>query len=164
VLWGGQPGDTKKANKSYFLDMVEAFEEEIPGYGVNMFSENLRNLLQQLDPGQYRCVRVLEDTHLAPNETLYDVPLSIVVPLAIAGAVNRKGFEDGHNLVILCDDLQKFMQHHRAENEQYLRDLSLWLNRQSVVTFLGASRLTWDAKTALDSNPFEVAHTLALES
>ena len=127
-----------------------------------MFSQNLHNLLQQLEPGKYRCVRVLEDTRLASNENVYAVPLSIIVPLAIAGAVYRKGYEDGHNLVILCDDLQKFMEYHRAENEQYLRDLSLWLNRQSIVTFLGASQLTWDAKTALDSDPSNGNHVLAL--
>ncbi len=116
VLWGGYPGDVKKANKSYFLDMVETFGKEIPEHTLNMFSENLHNVLQQLEPGRYQCVRVLEDTHLAANENIYAVPLSIVVPLAIAGASYRKGLEDGRNLVILCDDLQKFMQHHRAEN------------------------------------------------
>jgi hypothetical protein len=162
VLWGGHPGDVKKTNKSYFLDMVETFEKEIPEHTLNMFSENLHNVLQQLEPGRYRCVRVVEDTHLAANETVYAVPLSIVVPLAIAGAINRKGFEDGRNLVILCDDLQKFMQYHRAENEQYLRDLSLWLNRQSVVTFLGASQLIWNAKNVLDPNPIAVKHVLPL--
>ena len=127
-----------------------------------MFSQNLHNLLQQLEPGKYRCVRVLEDTRLASNENVYAVPLSIIVPLAIAGAVYRKGYEDGHSLVILCDDLQKFMEYHRAENEQYLRDLSLWLNRQSIVTFLGASQLTWDGKTALAYDLSKGDHVLQL--
>lgn len=29
VLWGGNPGEVKKANKSYFMDMVEAFEQGV---------------------------------------------------------------------------------------------------------------------------------------
>jgi hypothetical protein len=162
VLWGGYPGDVKKTNKSYFLDMVEIFEKEIPESTLNMFSENLHNVLQQIEPGRYQCVRVVEDTHLAANENVYAVPLSITVPLAIAGAVNRKGFKDGGNLVILCDDLQKFMEYNHKENETYLRQLSLWLNRQSLVTFLGTSQLTWNAKATLDSDPINVKHVLPL--
>lgn len=162
ILWGGHPGDVKKANKSYFLSMVEAFEEEIPKNTLNMFSENLRNILLQLNMGRYQCVRVGEDTQLAANENIYAVPLSIVVPLTIAGAIYRKGFREGRKLVILCNDLQNFTQYNLTENEQYLRNLSLWLNRQSLVTFIGASQITWNAKAALDLDPFAVKHVISL--
>ena len=41
VLCGGYPGDVKKANKSYFLDMVEAFQEEIRrAYSQHVFPES----------------------------------------------------------------------------------------------------------------------------
>ncbi|MDP2918639.1 MAG: hypothetical protein Q8O43_00230 [Dehalococcoidia bacterium] len=162
VLWGGNPGDVKKANKSYFLDMVETFEQGMAPTAANILPDQLQELLQQLDPSHYQCVRVIEDYLLPANGDVYATPLSIAIPLAIAGAAHRRGLEDGRNLVILCDDIQEFMKYNLRANEQYLHDLSLWLDRQTIVTFIGASQLTWNAKAVLDQDHFKGSHALAL--
>lgn len=107
-------------------------------------------------------MRVIKDCLKPANVSIYEIPLSVAVPLAIAGAAHRRGLVDGRNLVILCDDIQEFMKYNMRANEQYLHDLSLWLDRQTIVTFLGASRLTWNAKAALDSDPSKEGHALAL--
>lgn len=162
VLWGGNQGDTKKANKSYFLDMVEAFELGVSPAALDILPDSLQNLLQQLDPRHYQCVRVKGDCPSLAGNAVYSPPLSVTVPLTIAGAANRRGLASGRNLVILCDDMQEFMKYNTRANERYLQDLSMWLKRQSVVTFLGASRLTWNAKTALASDPSDGDHVLPL--
>jgi len=91
ILWGGNPGDVKKVNKSYFLDMVEDFEKGVPPGAVNILPEELQELLQQLEPDQYQCIRVKEDCIVPTGENVYAMPLSIAVPLTIAGAIRRGG-------------------------------------------------------------------------
>ncbi len=162
VLWGGNPGDTVKANKSYFLNVVEAFEQGVTPKALSVLPDKLQELLEQLESGHYQCVRVIEDCHLQSGGNIYTTPLSVAVPLAIAGAAHRKGLMAGCNLVILCDDIQKFMKYNLRANEQYMRDLALWLDRQRAVTFFGASQLTWNAKAMLDSDPFKGGHALPL--
>ena len=151
VLWGGNPGDKVKVNKSYFLDMVEAFEQggAAPSV-VSILPEQLQEVLQQLEPGHYQCVRVKEDCHLSSCSNIYRMPLSIAVPLAIAGAAHRRGLVEGCNLVILCDDIQEFMHHNQGDNERFLRELATSLDNQISVTFLGASQLTWNPNEVLE--------------
>ncbi len=162
VLWGGHPGDAVKANKSYFLDVVEAFEQGVTPKALSVLPDDLQELLNQLESGHYQCVRVKEDYPLPVPGSIYETPLSVAVPLAIAGAAYRRGLAPERNLVILCDDIQKFMEYNMRANEQYLRDLALWLDRQITVTFLGASQLTWNAKATLDSDSFKGGHALPL--
>lgn len=54
------------------------------------------------------------------------------------------------------------MKHNLRANEQYLRDLALWLDRQTHVTFLGTSRLTWDAQDKLMYDQSTGNHVLQL--
>ena len=152
VLCGGNPGDKVKVNKSYFLDMVEAFEQGAAPSVVSILPEQLQEVLQQLEPGHYQCVRVKEDCHLSSCSNIYRMPLSIAVPLAIAGAAHRRGLAEDCNLVILCDDIQEFMHHNQGDNERFLRELATSLDNQASITFLGASQLIWNANKALDSS------------
>ena len=152
VLWGGNPGDKVKANKSYFLDMVEAFEQGITSAISSVFPEQLQELLQQLEPGYYQCVRVKEDCPLSSSTNIYRTPLSIALPLAIAGAAHRRGIAEDCNLVILCDDIHEFMHHNQGDNERFLIELATALDNQTSITFLGASQLTWNANNVLDKS------------
>jgi len=74
--------------------------------------------------------------------------MSVAVPLAIAGAACRRGLITGRNIVILCDNIDEFMRH-GSTNEQFLREFGASLDGQKMVTFLGASRKTWDAEHKL---------------
>lgn len=58
----------------------------------------------------------------------------------------------GSKVVVLCDDLHKFMRDNREENERFLRNLAGNLNNQTTLTFIGTSRLDWDAKSVLGSD------------
>ncbi len=145
VLWGGSPGEAIKANKTYFLNMVETFQKGAKPAKPHA-SDYLWDLLKQLEPDHYQCVRVKEDSNLS-DYALYQTPLSVAISLALAGAVNRRGLTVARNIVILCDDIHEFMRRpHLQANEEFLRELASSLDKQTVVTFLGASRLTWNAK------------------
>jgi hypothetical protein len=151
VLWGGSANQMKKVNKGYFLNMVEKFQEEAKAAKAYA-SPELWDILKYLKPNSYQWVRVKEDSGL-PDSTLYQTPLSIVVTLAIAGAASRRGLGAEKKTVILCDDIQKFMQADNSQvNEAYLRGLALILDNQSLVTFLGASRQEWWAYHVLGDN------------
>ena len=91
----------------------------------------------------------MKEDSLLPENALYQTPLSALVPLALAGAINRKGMVREHNVVILCDDIHEFVRYNPQVNEQFLRDLAQALDKQTTLTFIGSSRLDWDAKTIL---------------
>ena len=151
VLWGGVPGEIKKANKGYFLNLVEIFQRGVKA-SESQFSEYVWNLLQQLEPDDYHCIRVIENSPL-PKSSLYQTPLSVTLPLAIAGAVHRNGWVTGRKMVILCDNFQEFIRFNKQANEQYLRDLAPALDLQTDMTFIGASRMVgWDAESVLGSD------------
>lgn len=147
VLWGGSPQDKVKANKTYFLDMVDDFQKGASQAKPPSWTQ-IWQLLAQLAPGGYQCVSVIGDGRTS-KPFIYQIPLAVAVPVAIATAVCRRGLTKGRNIVILCDDIQKFMEHNIRENEQFLRQLAEHLDSQTMVTFLGASQLTWDAKAVL---------------
>jgi hypothetical protein len=153
VVWGGLPDDKVKANKTYFLEMVETFAEGpklAKHFSSNLMLAGLHELLEQLKPGHYQCVRVKEDCHRhLPEDELYQTPLAVAVALALAGAAYRRGLAPSRKVVVLCDDIHKFMRYNRQANEQFLRDLAQSLDNQTAFTFVGASRLDWDAKAVL---------------
>lgn len=152
VLWGGSPDNPVKANKSYFLEMVETFTKE-PISAKPFVTGELWELLGQLQSGHHQCVRVIEDCSLVlPPSKIYETPLAVAVPLALSAAANRRGLSVGRNILILCDNIQEFMKYNKRENEQFLRELAASLDNQTVVTFLGASQVTWDASEILSFN------------
>ena len=104
-----------------------------------------------LQPDHYQCVSVIKDC-ASSGDNIYKTPMAVAVPLALAWAAYRRGLAAGRNLVILCDDIDRFMEHDRQSNEQFLRELAILLDGQTSITFLGASRLTWNAKTVLGSD------------
>lgn len=151
VLWGGSPDNPVKANKGYFLEMVETFAKGALPAKLYV-SEYLWELLGQLESGHYQYVRVIEDCSVfLPHNKIYETPLAVAVPMALAGAVYRRGLNSGRKIVILCDDIQEFMRYNQAANQKFLVELARSFDSQTTVTFLGASQLTWDAKANLGS-------------
>lgn len=149
VLWGGEPSEEQKAGKTSFLKMVDAFQNgAAPAKPYVSKYPYLWKLLAQLEPGHYQCVWVEGDFPLEKSK-LYQTPLAVAVPLAIAGAVHRRGLSSGRNIVILCDDIDEFMRYGGNANEKFLHDFGDSLDEQKVVTFLGASRKSWDANHKL---------------
>ena len=150
VLWGGAPGHPKKVNKSYFLNMVQQVEsgpETVKAFVPSFVWE----ILENLEPDHYQCVRLKEDSGLTPY-ALYPTPLSIVLPLALSKAAYRKGLRPAGQIVILGDDLQEYMRFNRSANEEFLAEFGQELDKQAELTFIGASQLTWNAKEVLGQN------------
>lgn len=144
VLWG----PTKIANKTYFLNIVEAFQKSASP-AKEFVSSELWRLLGEMKPRHYQCVNVIKDCPVPRNTTIYRIPLAVVVPLALAVAARERGLVKKRNIVILCNDIHEFIQHNKQENEQFLRELAGALDKQTGITFLGASRLDWNVKAAL---------------
>jgi hypothetical protein len=110
------------------------------------------DLLQQMEPDDYHCLRLIEDSSL-PAGSLYQRPLSAVVVAALAGAIFRRGWVTGRRVVMLCDNIQEFMQYNRTANEEFLRSLANTLDNQTAFTVIGASRMgAWDAEAVLGSD------------
>jgi hypothetical protein len=147
VLWGGNKGGPK-VNKTYFLDMIEGFQDGLPPGALGVLPSNLTKLLIS-HPKAYQCVRVEMDSGIPQNQ-LFETPLALLVPLAIARAGQRRGLVAGRRVVILCDDLDEHMRSgHSLPNEAFLKELSKSLDLDDTVTFIGTSRLSWDAKGKL---------------
>jgi hypothetical protein len=150
VVWGGEPNGPK-TNKTYFLNAVESFQTGAKA-AKPFVPDFLWNLLEQLEPSFYQCIDVIKDCPVQHHGNIYQTPLSIALPMAVATAACRRGLEAGRKIVILCDNIEQFMEHNRQANEQFLRELARSLDNQTKITFLGASQLTWDAKGVLGSD------------
>jgi hypothetical protein len=150
ALWGGTPDNPKKANKSYFLNMIQ--QVEISPETVKPFVPAfVWEILADIEPEHYQCVRLKEDSGLSPY-ALYPTPLSVVLPLALSKAAYRRGLKPASQIVILADDLQEFMRFNRASNEEFLTKLGQELDKQAEISFVGASQLPWDAREVLGQN------------
>ena len=145
VLWGGLPNQSP-VNKTYFLETIKAFEKSPVPQKPFVSSNSLLELLAQLKPFHYQCVTIKGD---------YSLPLAVAVPLALAEVAYRPGLVAGRKIVILCDDIHQFMEYenelNKDENEQFLVKLARALDTQTTVTFLGTSRLSWNAKAVIGS-------------
>ncbi|MBI2859860.1 MAG: hypothetical protein HYX90_12395 [Chloroflexi bacterium] len=161
VVWGGQPNEPVKANKSYFLDMVESFQNGMT-VSQEAVPDSLRDLFGQLKPGQYQCVRVAKQ-YLLLNGKPYHAPLAVAVTTALATTAQRPGLEVGRHVVLLCDDLHAFMydKSNGLLDQIFLKRLAQYLDNQKSITFLGASQLGWAANKALDAE-LPGTHTLPL--
>lgn len=148
VLWGGWTSGPK-ANKTEFFKMIEAFEKGAASeedYLSTKFPA-LWELLAQLKAGQYQCIRVkeaLERVTPSKNDP-YKIPLAVAVSYAVGFAGYSKGLMPWRRVVILCDDIEKFMRFNSPANEEFLRDMAQQLDNQTAVTFLGASQTIWSA-------------------
>ena len=159
VLYGPPPPEDVKANKTYFLDIVEAFQQGCPPIAKDFVSSELWSLLSRLHTDMYQCiniVNIIKEFNLEPGATSYRIPLGVTASVALAIAAQANGLEKGGNVVILCDDLHKFMGYNKEANEQFLIALSCVLNDRKEMTFLAAARLKeaypcWDAPALLGS-------------
>jgi len=146
-------GPPKVANKSFFLNTVEAFQKGASA-AEEFVSPELWRLLGELEPGQYQCVNIKKDCPIQPYGNIYRAPLELAVPMALATAAHTKGLRKGRDIVILCDDLHEFIVHNKQTNEQFLKSLSSALDNLKGISFLGASQgghgySPWDAKAVL---------------
>jgi hypothetical protein len=152
LLLYGPPHDPpwpeeKKGNKTYFLDVVEALQQGCPAIVQGFVSAELWSLLRQLNAGMYQCinmVNVIREFNLEVGATHYRIPLGVTMSVALALTAQANGFEKGGRVVILCDDLPRFMEYNTGANEQFLIELSHVLNKRREVTFLAAARLRDD--------------------
>jgi len=150
VLWGGTPDNPKKTNKSYFLNMVQQVESS-PKTVEAFVPAFVWEILEDLQPDHYQCVRLREDSGLSPY-ALYPTPLSVVLPLALSNAVYRRGLKPMRQIVVLADELQEYMRFNQRANEEFLAKFGQELDKQAELTFIGASQLTWNAKEVLGQN------------
>ncbi|MDD4230664.1 MAG: hypothetical protein PHG45_04675 [Dehalococcoidales bacterium] len=155
VVWGGSSNNPVKANKSYFLNMIEAVQDGAKIVKPYVSAE-VWALLNFPFNGKYQCIRAKEDSGLSHYD-LYSTPISIVASLAFAGAIYRKGWPAEHKVVVLWDDIHDFVRNKSTENEQFLRNLANALDKQTLLTVIAASRFDWDAKAVLGSE-----HVVAL--
>ena len=157
VLYGPPPPENKKANKTYFLDVVEAFQQGCPLIAKDSVSAELWSLLSRLHTDMYQCVNIvntIKEFNLEPGATSYRIPLGVTTSVALAIAAHANGMEPGGKVVILCDDLHEFMGFNKEANEQFLIELSRVLDNRKEMTFLAAARLKgvypyWDALAVL---------------
>jgi hypothetical protein len=143
VLRGGRENGPK-ANKTYFLNLVEKLAEG-PEDFKPLVSESLWELFRKLRPGHYQCVRIDRDWPL-PSDELYSSPISVVIPITMSEVVRKRGLVRGRNTVILCDDIHEFNKWHLQGNEKYLLEMAMELDMQTSLTFIGTTRVSWEAK------------------
>jgi len=165
--------DEKKGNKTYFLNVVEAFQRGCPDMVQEFVSAELWSLLSRLNSispelwsqlprrneSTYQCtniVNIIKKFKLEPGASNYRIPLGVTTSVALAltaAQVNPFGPENeeaqtmsnvGGNSVILCDDLPRFMEYNTKANEQFLIELSHILDKRREMTFLATSRLGGD--------------------
>lgn len=153
-------GPDIKANKTYFMDVVEAFQQGCPPIAKDFVSSELWSLLSRLHTDMYQCinlVNVIKEFDLEPGATSsYRIPLGVTISVALAITAQASGLEKGGKVVILCDDLPKFLEYNTEANEQFLIELSRVLSNRKEMTFLAAARLKeaspyWDAPALLGS-------------
>jgi hypothetical protein len=126
-------GPTEIGNKSYFLKMVKAFQRGVPEMAKLFFPEDMQRLVSELDSIRYQCVDIEEEFPKASRE-----PLHTLLPFAMASALRKRGLRKGQQVLILCDNLNDFMQH----NESDVSFLKEWADRNPKdITFLGAYTL-----------------------
>ncbi len=155
VLQGGEPG-IKPANKSLFLGMVQEFTDGASSEKtfLSSYYPDLWDLLEQLDSHHYyQCCDVKQILKRTMSEDeIYSTPLSVAVTYALAFEGKAHGFTPYRKMVILCDNIEKYMRFNKESNENYLRDLASKLDGQQEVTFLGATQLIWyEAESVLGS-------------
>lgn len=128
-------GPSKEANKSYFLNMVKAFQDGVPLKAKQYFSDDLQRLLGEVDVSQYQCVDIKED---CPMDNVLGVPLYLTLPFSLASASQKRGLKKAHKIIVLCDDLQEFLGNNEKEQMLFLGQIANFTNSYKEITFLGA--------------------------
>jgi len=147
IIRGGLPGKSPKCNKTLFLKLVESLPDNVDSYTYAL-PDFLTDIINQSEGEFYRCVNLRDDSNFAES-VLYSIPLSVVATMAIANATTREGWELGRHMVLICDNLEKYMDIHSEENEYFLRNLAGALEGQTAITFIGATQMVWEAEKVL---------------
>ena len=123
MLQGGYPTG-KKANKSLFLGMVQEFEEGAESEESFLSDKfpDLSGLLEEIDSHEYQCFDVKQIwkrfTSNDNEDKIFQIPLSVVVTYALAFEGKAHGFTTYRPVVILCDDIEKFMRYNKESRRQ----------------------------------------------
>jgi len=134
-------GPSKIANKSFFLNLVSAFQKGVHPSVRGYFPSHLSRLLDDIDASGYQCVNIKNDCPPQVTKTygtVYRVPLYIALPFSLTFASQMRGLKKGSKMVILCDDLHEFISHNKESNMTFLKQLSGLLFDQKNLTFIAA--------------------------
>jgi hypothetical protein len=134
-------GPSKIANKSFFLNMVGAFQKGVPPSVRGYFPSDFSRLLDDIDTSRYQCVNIKNDCPPQVTKTygtVYRVPLYIALPFSLTSASRMRGLKKGSRIVVLCDDLNEFIPHNKESNMTFLKQLAGLLFDQKDLTFIAA--------------------------
>jgi len=134
-------GPSKIANKSFFLNLVDAFQKGVPPSVKGYFRSNLSRLLDDIDASGYQCVSIKNDCPPQVAKTygtVYRVPLYIALPFSLTSASQMRGLKKGSKVIILCDDLHEFIPHNKESNMTFLKQLAGLLFGQKNLTLIAA--------------------------
>ena len=134
-------GPSKIANKSFFLNLVDAFQKGVPPSVRGYFPSHLSRLLDDIDASSYQCVNINKDCPPQVTKTygtVYRVPLYIALPFSLTSASQMRGLKKGRKMVILCDDLHEFIPHNKESNMTFLKQLAGLLLDQKNLTLIAA--------------------------
>ncbi len=134
-----------KANKSFFLNVVKAFQKGVSYNAKEYFSSDLQRLLAKVDISHYQCVDIKADCPTGAS-SLYTLPLYLTIPLSLASAAQKRGMKKGHRTVVLCDDLQEFLRLEEPKQIIFFNQVSGLICDYKELTFLGAYRLDQNGK------------------
>ncbi len=150
--------EEEPSNKTFLLNVVEALQHGCPEIVEEWVSSELWSLLSRLREDTYQCVnivKIIKEFNLEhPGVTSYRIPLGVTTSVALSLVAHTNGIDIGKKVVILCDDLPKFMNYNTEANERFLIELSRVLDNRPEITFLAAARLKgeysgWDAPALL---------------
>ncbi len=137
-------GPSKAANKSFFLNMVKAFQKGVPLIAGQYFSPECERLLAEIGTAHYQCIDIKEDCpKLVTYPNIFRVPLYLALPLSLVQSSQTRGLKRGRKTVIVCDDLQEFNSHQQASNVAFLKQLDDLLLNLGEITFLAAYKLNY---------------------
>ncbi len=133
-------GPSKIANKSFFLNIIKAFQRGVSLSSREYFSDNCQRLLDEITTSHYQCVDINKDCPpIHPN--IYRLGLYMALPLSLVMASQKRGLKKGYKTVVLCDELHKFIHHNQESNIAFLKQLDDLLYNLEEVTFLSTYTL-----------------------
>ncbi len=137
-------GPSKVANKSFFLNVVKAFQKGVPSVAAGYFPSEFGRLLAEIGTTHYQCIDIKEDCpKLVAYPNVFRVPLLMALPLSLAWSSQQRGLRKGCKTVILCNDMHEFNSHQQASNVAFLKQLDGLLLNLGEITFLAAYRLDY---------------------
>jgi len=147
------------ANKSFFLNLVGAFQKGVPSGVKGSFPSTLSRLLDEINVSHYQCVDIKKDCPPQVTKTfgtVYRVPLYIALPFSLTSVSQMRGLKKGNKIVILCDDLHEFIPHNKESNMTFLKQLAGLLLDQKNLTFIAAYRTSGYKNEGLENTELSI--------